>query len=209
MTKPKSTTDRRVTTSEAMIRDLDGTTLRVLLCLAGHADFGLGTNARPAIDTIANDLNLSRPTVKRALEIGIEKNYLTKEVQKRSDGLNEPSVYNCLWIKRLMDEQTKKPNDLYRVTHEPRGRVTHDPQPSTLNLRRRVTAATLINQWNSYNPNRRAQLPLKTPAIIFARDWASVDPAWLAEHLRAYATSKSTLLKVLVAIWEKHQADTF
>lgn len=209
MTKPKSTTNRRVTACEAMIRDLDGTTLRVLLCLAGHADFGTGTNARPAIDTIVIDLGLSRPTVKRALEIGIERGYLTKEVRKRSDGLNEPSVYNCLWIKRLMDEQTKNPNDLYRVTHEPRGRFTHDPQPSTLNLRRRVTAATLINQWNSYSPNRRAQLPLKTPAMIFARDWGSVDAAWLAEHLQAYARSKYTLLKVLSAIWEKHRADTF
>ena len=130
MSKP----NRRATTCEAMIDDLDATTLRVLLRLATFGDYATGENARPAIATLADLLGIHRETVKRALSVGIDKGYLTKREQHLEDGNNAPSIYHCLWVQWLMNEQNAKPNNLAQRTHAPTPQRTHAPQPSTLNL---------------------------------------------------------------------------
>ncbi len=129
MTKP----NRRVTTCEAMMDDLemDAVTFLVLMRLAAFADYKTGENARPAAQTLADLLKLSVTTIRTALRKGIALGYLTKEERRHDDKTSEPSVYKCLWIAPLMQQQSKKPNDKY-LSPSRQGEVSPSRhQPST------------------------------------------------------------------------------
>jgi len=194
-----------------MMDDLDAVTFLVLMRLSAFADHRTGENARPAAQTLADLLKISVTTVRKALRKGITLGYLTKEERRHDDKTSEPSVYKCLWIKPLMDEQSKKGNDIYLSPSRQgrcRPRDTNHPhitKPKTPR-QRRADVAVLVDGWNGCGAVRRAVVPAVGRPLhrVFLHDWNRVDGAEIVAGFKVAAPTGAALTDVLAELWGKY-----
>lgn len=188
---------------KSLIAAVDGTTLRVLLMLATHADFTTGRDAYPSVETLAKELGCKPTAVKRALTIGVRKGLLHRRPRFREDGGKTSSYYDCLWVAGppsrnsgdTLAAEATEPQSSKRLQSEPVDRHPSDRSsthaPSCADVYEsdctkkqwtewRQRAQTIVDFWNKQCPDqKKASLPAKRIPWAIHTAW----DRWTAQEL--------------------------